>query len=94
MTDRRLARWMRNAEASPLLESFFIAAVVSFLAIRAFLAVTGYPQPGPSGIHIARLLWGRLLMLAALTLLLPCLDRSVHARGGGHRRAWLRDVRR
>jgi len=68
---------MRNAEASLLLESFFIAAVVSFLAIRAFLAVTGYPQLGANGIHIAHLLWGGLLMLAALMLLLAYLDRSV-----------------
>jgi hypothetical protein len=76
MTDRHLARWMRNADAALLLESFFIAAVVSFLAIRAFLAVTGYPQLGANGIHIAHLLWGGLLMLAALMLLLAYLDRS------------------
>ncbi len=67
---------MRNVDAALLLESFFIAAVVSFLAIRAFLAVTGYPQLGASGIHIAHLLWGGLLMLAALMLLLAYLDRS------------------
>ena len=67
---------MRNADAALLLESFFIAAVVSFLAIRAFLAVTGYPQLGASGIHIAHLLLGCLLMLAALMLLLAYLDRS------------------
>jgi uncharacterized membrane protein len=67
---------MRNADAALLLESFFIAAVVSFLAIRAFLAVTGYPQLGANGIHIAHLLWGGLLMLAALMLLLAYLDRS------------------
>jgi hypothetical protein len=77
MTDRPLARWMRNAEAALLLESFFIAAVVSFLAIRAFLAITGYPQLGAAGIHIAHLLWGGLLMLAALLILLSYLDRSV-----------------
>jgi hypothetical protein len=77
MSDVRLARWMRNVDAALLLESFFIAAVVSFLAIRAFLAVTGYPQLGSSGIHIAHLLWGGLLMLAGLLLLLAYLDRSV-----------------
>ena len=77
MTDRPHARWMRNADAALLLESFFIAAVVSFLAIRAFLALTGYPQLGASGIHIAHILWGGLLMLTALLLLLAYLDRSV-----------------
>ena len=68
---------MRNAEAALLLESFFIAAVVSFLAILAFLAVTGYPQLGASGIHIAHLLCGGVLMLTALLLLIAYLDRSV-----------------
>ena len=68
---------MRNAEAALFMESFFIAAVVSFLAIRSFLAITGYPQLGASGIHIAHLLWGGLLMLVALLLLLAYLDRSV-----------------
>jgi hypothetical protein len=77
MADRRLARWMRNAESAALLESFFVAAVVSFLAIRAFLAATGYPRLGGNGIHIAHMLWGGLLMLAALMLLLAYLDRSV-----------------
>jgi hypothetical protein len=41
MADRRPARWMRNAEATLLMESFLNAAVVSFLAIRAFLARAG-----------------------------------------------------
>lgn len=68
---------MRNAEAAPLLENFFVAAVVSFLAIRAFLAATGYPRLGGNGIHVAHMLWGGLLMLAALMLLLAFLDRSV-----------------
>jgi hypothetical protein len=77
MANRRLARWMRNAESAALLESFLVAAVVSFLAIRAFLAATGYPRLGGNGIHIAHMLWGGLLMLAALMLLLAYLGRSV-----------------
>ena len=68
---------MRNAESAALLESFLVAAVVSFLAIRAFLAATGYPRLGGNGIHIAHMLWGGLLMLAALMLLLAYLGRSV-----------------
>ena len=77
MTDRRPARWIRSADAALHMESFFIAAVVSFLSIRAFLAVTGYPRLGGGGIHIAHMLWGGLLMLAALLLMLAYLDRSV-----------------
>jgi hypothetical protein len=73
----RRGRWTRNAEAPWLLESFFIAAIASFLGIRWFLALTGYPRIGSSGIHIAHMLWGGLLMLLALLLLLSFLDRSV-----------------
>jgi hypothetical protein len=67
----------RNAEAPLLFESFFVAAVASFLGIRFFLAVAGYPQIGANGLHIAHMLWGGLLMLLAILLLLAFLDRSV-----------------
>jgi hypothetical protein len=77
MTRRPLSRLTRNAEATQLLESFFIAAVVSFIGIRWFLALTGYPRIGSNGIHIAHMLWGGLLMVAALMLLLAFLDHSV-----------------
>jgi uncharacterized membrane protein len=77
MFRRSLGRLTRNSEAALLLESFFIAAVVSFLGIRWFLALTGYPRIGSNGIHIAHMLWGGLLMLLALMLLLVFLDRSV-----------------
>jgi uncharacterized membrane protein len=77
MTRRSLDLLIRNAEAPVLLESFFVAAVTSFLGIRGFLAVTGYPRIGSNGLHIAHMLWGGLLMLAAVLLLLAFLDRSV-----------------
>ena len=67
----------RAAEGPMLLESFFIAAVASFLGIRWFLAAAGYPRIGSNGIHVAHLLWGGALMLLALLLLLAYLDRSV-----------------
>lgn len=67
----------RNAEAPLLFETFFVAAVASFLGIRFFLAVTGYPQVGPNGLHIAHMLWGGLLMLLAILLLVSFLDRAV-----------------
>ena len=70
-------RLSRNLEAPLLFESFFVSAVASFLGIRWFLAATGYPRLGSSGIHIAHMLWGGLLMLAALLLLIGFLDRSV-----------------
>ncbi|MDP9481775.1 MAG: hypothetical protein M3P84_00960 [Chloroflexota bacterium] len=71
-------RFLRRSDASALFESFLIAAVASFLAIRFLLEITGYPQLGGSGLHIAHMLPGGLLMLAALMLLLAYLDRSIH----------------
>lgn len=77
MTGRWFRQVKRNTEAPLLFESFFVAAVASFLGIRWFLALTGYPQLGANGLHVAHMLWGGLLMLVALLLLLAFLDRSV-----------------
>ncbi|HEY5629087.1 MAG TPA: hypothetical protein VIR16_06215 [Candidatus Limnocylindrales bacterium] len=77
MTPRPLRGLTRDAEAPMLFESFFVAAVASFLGIRWFLAAAGYPRVGSGGIHIAHMLWGGALMLLALLLLLAFLDRSV-----------------
>ncbi len=77
MTRPSIGRLTRNAEAPLLLETFLIAGVASFLGIRWFLSLTGYPQVGSNGIHIAHMLWGGLLMLVALMLLLAFLDRPV-----------------
>ncbi len=68
---------MRNTDAPLLFETFLIAAVVSFLGIRAFLAATGYPRVGGGGLHIAHMLWGGLLMIVALGMLFLFLDRSI-----------------
>ncbi|MBF8266700.1 MAG: putative rane protein [Dehalococcoidia bacterium] len=57
---------IRNSEAGEDLELFLVTAVASVLAIRAYLTLTGYPQVGVSGLHIAHLVWGGLLMMAAL----------------------------
>jgi hypothetical protein len=61
---------VRDSEGADMLEVFLVAAVVALLAIRGFLALTGYPQIGGEHLHIAHMLWGGLLMLAALMLLM------------------------
>jgi hypothetical protein len=71
------ARPLRNSDGPVLFESFFIAAVVSFLGIRAFLVLTGFPRIGRGELHIAHMLWGGALMLIALLLLLAYLDRPI-----------------
>jgi Ca2+/Na+ antiporter len=68
---------VRDLEADTFLESFLIAAVTSILGIRAFLQLTGYPQIGGNGVHVAHVLWGGLLMLIALSILLGYSNRPV-----------------
>lgn len=61
--------FIRNIEGDNLFETFFISAVVSFLGIRFYLTLTGFPQIGGGDWHIAHVLWGGFLMLVALVLL-------------------------
>ncbi len=67
----------RSIRARDLLEIFFVSAVFSLLLVRFFLYITGYPQLGGDGLHIAHMLWGGLLMLVSITLLLAFLGRRV-----------------
>jgi hypothetical protein len=77
MKEARESRvFIRFSEAGHLLENFLIAAVSSILVIRFFLQVTGYPQLGGGGLHIAHMLWGGLLMLVALVILLSFLNKE------------------
>ena len=67
--------FVRNSDAPELIELFLVAAVASVLAIRGFLAATGYPQLGGEGLHIAHMLWGGLCMTIAMLVLFAALGR-------------------
>lgn len=67
---------LRNFQAGITLQSFLVAAVSSVIMIRLYLSVTGYPQLGGAGLHIAHMLWGGLLMLASIIILLSFLSRA------------------
>ncbi|MFL5624700.1 MAG: hypothetical protein ACJ788_03795 [Ktedonobacteraceae bacterium] len=73
----RSSFFVRNMMLGSLLELFLVSAVAAILVIRFFLAVTGYPQLGGRGLHIAHMLWGGLLMMLALVLLLAFLGRRI-----------------
>jgi hypothetical protein len=60
----------RDPQAGPHLVALTVSAVATILLTRGVLAATGYPQLGGRGLHVAHVLWGGLLMLAALVLLL------------------------
>ncbi len=67
--------FIRNLEGPDLFLSFLISAVGAILAIRFYLHMSGYPQLGRGGLHIAHMLWGGLLLLVALMILVGFLDR-------------------
>ncbi|MCO5229044.1 MAG: hypothetical protein M9934_12275 [Thermomicrobiales bacterium] len=61
---------IRDPHNSSLLEIWLISAVVTVLAIRLYLHLTGYPQVGGDTLHIAHMLWGGLGMVIAFGFLL------------------------
>lgn len=73
-TKRRL---IRDFHSGAHIDLFLVGAVASILLIRFYLAATGYPQVGGGTLHIAHMLWGGLLMMAAIILQLAYLGRGV-----------------
>lgn len=61
---------IREPHAPSLTEIWIISAVVTVLAIRGFLHLTGYPQIGGDSFHIAHMLWGGLGMVIGFGMLL------------------------
>jgi len=75
LVHRLAAGFPRSLARGSLYELFFVAAVASLLLIRGALALSGFPQVGGGGLHIAHMLWGGLLMLVSLLLLLGFIGR-------------------
>src|SRR3989442_4798328 len=69
--------FIRNLDAGKMLETFLVSAVAAFLGVRFLLDVTGYPRLGGGGLHIAHMLWGGTLMVAAVLLLLSYLGHRI-----------------
>ena len=57
---------VRGVHAAFLLERFLVCGVTAILVIRAYLTLTGFPQIGGHGLHVAHMLFGGLGMLIAL----------------------------
>ena len=70
---------VRSVDAPSLLQRFLVSGVAALLLLRFYLEITGFPQIGGNGLHIAHLLWGGLLMLAAIVLLLAFLGRTLQS---------------
>ncbi|MDD5701682.1 MAG: hypothetical protein PHU23_06480 [Dehalococcoidales bacterium] len=71
-------RFARSIFGEDLLENFLVSGVASLLLIRLFLSLTGYPQIGGTNFHFAHMLWGGLLMMAAIFIALGFLSRPAH----------------
>jgi hypothetical protein len=70
----RLRLPARSYDLHQQLTLLFVCAVATVVFTRGFLAATGYPQVGGSKLHIAHVLWGGLLLLAALLATLAFLS--------------------
>ena len=82
----RLRRPARSSDLHQHLTLLFVCAVATVVFTRGFLAATGYPQVGGWKLHIAHVLWGGLLLLAALLAVLAFLSpaaKPIAAVGGG-----------
>jgi hypothetical protein len=71
-------RFARSIYGEDLLENFLISAVAAVLLVRIFLSLTGYPQLGGSGLHLAHMIWGGLLMLVGIFMALGFLSHPAH----------------
>ena len=61
---------VRNVRSGEHLTTFVVSGVATVLVTRLVLSLSGYPQIGGKGLHIAHVLPGGLLMLIAISLLL------------------------
>jgi hypothetical protein len=69
-----------DARALARFDVFLCSAVATVLVVRAALAITGYPQVGGNGLHVAHVLWGGLLMGVAVVMLVVSPGSRARAR--------------
>lgn len=68
---------IRDAEGAAHVELFLVATVVTIAVTRLYLQLTGFPQiGGASGLHVAHVLFGGVLMLAAMVMFMVFLGRT------------------
>ena len=67
----------RNVRARDHLELFLVSAISTLLLNRFFLYLTHYPQVGGGNLHIAHMLYGGLLMTAAIAITVSFLGERV-----------------
>ena len=71
------SHFVRDLRAGARVQTFLVSATAAVLTLRLFLEITGYPQLGPGGLHIAHMLWGGLLMLAGIVILFSFIGKEI-----------------
>lgn len=66
---RRPLIGVRRENAAQYLSITIVAFAVTVVAIRVYLDTAGYPRVGGGGLHVAHMLWGGLLLVAAAVLI-------------------------
>ncbi|MCP4544444.1 MAG: hypothetical protein GY832_45615 [Chloroflexi bacterium] len=72
---KKIRSVVRRDHAEDYILTSLVAFVVTVIATRVFLHLTGYPQLGNSVLHIAHALWGGLLLTVAVFLPLAYANR-------------------
>jgi hypothetical protein len=72
---------VKRERAEHYLLLMLVSFAVSVVGTRWYLELTGYPQIGGGGLHIAHVLWGGLLLFAAALLPLILANRDVYTFG-------------
>jgi hypothetical protein len=70
--------FVRNLDDEGYLETFLVSAIASILLLRFYLYMSGFPQVGGKGLHVAHTLWGGALMMVALAIVFNYLDEDAH----------------
>ena len=73
--------FVANLSMGSRLDALLVSAVLALLSLRLYLYLSGFPQVGGKGFHIAHMLWGGLLMIVALVILLAFIDRTAQWTG-------------
>lgn len=67
---------LRDASGPERFEVFLLCSVVTVAVTRVFLSMTGFPQIGSGGLHLAHLLWGGAGLLVAQLIFMLFLSRA------------------
>jgi hypothetical protein len=75
-----IRRPVRHADADDLILLMLLSFAASVVVTRVFLQITGFPKigGGESGLHIAHVLWGGLLLFAGTLLPLIFVNRWIY----------------